>query len=56
LNEETTRKLEEEMDNIENGKRNFEDVLREIYVEVKEIINNSIKSGVKYPTLSNEIM
>jgi reverse gyrase len=54
LNEETTRKLEEEMDNIENGKKNFEEVLRNIYLEVIEIINNSIKSGVEYPTLSLE--
>jgi reverse gyrase len=54
LNEETTRKLEEEMDNIENGKKNFEEVLRNIHLEVIEIINNSIKSGVEYPTLSLE--
>jgi reverse gyrase len=53
LNEETTKRLEEEMDNIESGKRNFEEVLREIYAEVREIIRSSMENGVKYPMLSS---
>jgi len=56
LNEETTKRLEEEMDNIETGKKNFEDVLREVYSEVKEIIKNSMQRGVKYPNISPEIL
>jgi len=44
------------MDNIESGKRNFKDVLMEVYSEVKEIIKNSMQKGVKYPTLSPEIL
>ena len=56
LNEETTKRLEEEMDNIESGRRNFKDVLMEVYSEVKEIIKNSMQKGVKYPTLSPEIL
>jgi reverse gyrase len=55
LNEETTRRLEEEMDNIERGKENFEDILRKIYAEVKEIIKNNSQKGVVYPTISQEI-
>jgi reverse gyrase len=51
LDEETTRKLEENMDAIESGKKNFEDVLKAIYSEVNEIIRNSIRKGVKYPDL-----
>jgi reverse gyrase len=51
LDEETTRKLEENMDAIESGKKNFEDVLKAIYSEVNEIIRNSIRMGVKYPDL-----
>jgi len=31
------------MDNIETGKKNFEDVLREVYSEVKEIIKSSMQ-------------
>jgi reverse gyrase len=50
LNEETTRKLEEEMDDIESGKKDFEKVLNEIYSEVKEVIKRSIEKGVKYPS------
>jgi len=56
LNEETTKRLEEEMDSIETGKKNFEDVLREVYSEVKEIIKNSTQRGVKYPSISPEIL
>jgi len=56
LNEETTKRLEEEMDSIEAGKKNFEDVLREVYSEVKEIIKNSMQRGVKYPNISPEIL
>jgi reverse gyrase len=56
LNEETTKRLEEEMDSIETGKKNFEDVLREVYSEVKEIIKNSMQRGVKYPNISPEIL
>jgi reverse gyrase len=55
LNEETTRRLEEEMDNVERGKENFEDTLRKIYAEVKEIIKNNSQKGVVYPTISQEI-
>jgi len=53
LNEETTKNLEEGMDKIEAGKINFEDVLREVYSEVKEIIRSGIESGVKYPSISS---
>jgi reverse gyrase len=56
LNEETTKMLEEEMDNIEKGKKNFEDVLKEVYSEVKEIIINSMQKGVVYPNVSSEIL
>ena len=56
LNEETTKMLEEEMDSIEAGKNNFEDVLREVYSEVKEIIKNGMQRGVKYPNISPEIL
>jgi reverse gyrase len=56
LNEETTKKLEEEMDSIETGKKNFEDVLREVYSEVKEIIKNSMQNGVKYPSLFDKLI
>ena len=56
LNEETTKRLEEEMDNIESGKKNFENVLRGVYSEVKEIIKNNMQKGVKYPTISPEIL
>ncbi len=52
LNETTTKELEEKMDKIENGEKNYEDVLREIYIEVKEIIKSNIKKGVKYPNIS----
>jgi DNA topoisomerase IA len=48
--------LEEEMDSIEAGKKNFEDVLREVYSEVKEIIKNGMQRGVKYPNISPEIL
>jgi len=54
LNEETTNKLEEDMDNIENGKKNFEEVLTQVFVEVKEIIKSSIEKGVKYPFISTD--
>jgi reverse gyrase len=56
LNEETTKRLEEEMDNIETGKKNFKDVLREVYYEVKEIIINSTQKGVRYPSVSPTIL
>jgi len=56
LNEETTKRLEEEMDNIESGKKNFENVLRGVYSEVKEIIKNNMQERVKYPTISPEIL
>jgi reverse gyrase len=56
LNEETTKRLEEEMDSIEAGKKNFEDVLREVYSEVKEIIKNSMQRGVKYPSLFDKLI
>jgi len=52
LNEETTRKLEEDMDSIESGKKNFEEVLRQVFGEVKEIIITSMEKGVKYPFIS----
>jgi len=52
LNEETTKKLEEEMDYIETGRKNFEEVLNEVYSEINEIIKNNMKKGIKYPTLS----
>jgi reverse gyrase len=52
LNETTTKELEEKMDQIENGEKNYEDVLREIYIEVKEIIKSNIEKGVKYPNIS----
>jgi reverse gyrase len=52
LNETTTKELEEKMDKIENGEKSFEDVLKEIYSEVKEIIKSNIKRGVKYPNIS----
>jgi len=52
LNEETTKELEEEMDKIENGQKNFKEVLKKIYSEVIEIIKTNIQKGVKYPTLS----
>jgi reverse gyrase len=52
LNEETTRKLEEDMDSIEIGKKDFEEVLRKVFEEVKEIIKSNIKKGVEYPNLS----
>ena len=51
LNETTTKELEEKMDKIENGEKSFEDVLKEIYLEVKEIIKSNIKRGVKYPNI-----
>jgi reverse gyrase len=51
LNETTTKELEEKMDKIENGEKSFEDVLKEIYSEVKEIIKSNIKRGVKYPNI-----
>jgi reverse gyrase len=51
LDEETTRKLEEDMDAVESGKKNFEDVLKAVYSEVNEIIRNSIRRGVRYPDL-----
>jgi reverse gyrase len=56
LNEETTKRLEEEMDKIETGKKNFEEVLNGIYLEVKEIIKNSMQKGVKYPSLFDELI
>jgi reverse gyrase len=56
LNEETTKKLEEDMDKIEAGNINFEDVLREVYSEVKEIIKNGIEGGAKYPSVSLEVL
>jgi reverse gyrase len=56
LNEETTKRLEEEMDNIETGKKNFEDVLREVYSEVREIIKSSMQKGVKYPSLLDKLI
>lgn len=37
ISEELTRKLEMEMDEIENGRKNYQDVLKEVYKEVKEI-------------------
>jgi reverse gyrase len=52
LNEETTRKLEEDMDSIETGKKDFEEVLRQVFEEVKEIIKSNIEKGVEYPNLS----
>jgi reverse gyrase len=52
LNEETTRKLEEDMDSVESGKKNFEEVLRQVFGEVKEIIITSMEKGVKYPFIS----
>jgi len=51
LNEETTRKLEEDMDRIETGKKDFEEVLKQVFTEVKEIIKSNIEKGVKYPTI-----
>jgi len=56
LNEKTTRMLEEDMDAIESGKKNFEEVLKQIYLEVKEIIKGSIKKGVKYPSIPEKIL
>jgi len=51
LNEETTRKLEEDMDSIENGKKDFEEVLKQVFEEVKEIIKRNIeKRGQVSPT------
>lgn len=38
VSEERTRKLEEKMDNVENGNERFEDIINEIYSEVLEII------------------
>jgi reverse gyrase len=55
LNEETTKVLEEEMDLIENGKKNFEEVLNQVFNEVKEIIKENIEKGVIYPNLHVEI-
>jgi len=52
LHEQTTKKLEEDMDSVETGKKNFEEVLREIFVQVKEIIKNNLEKGVEYPNLS----
>jgi reverse gyrase len=52
LNEETTRKLEEDMDSIETGKKDFEEVLKQVFEEVKEIIKSNIEKGVEYPNLS----
>jgi reverse gyrase len=52
LNEETTRKLEEDMDSIETGKKDFEEVLKQVFTEVKEIIKSNIEKGVEYPNLS----
>jgi DNA topoisomerase IA len=44
------------MDSIEAGKKNFEDVLREVYSEVREIIKNSMQKGVKYPSLLDKLI
>jgi reverse gyrase len=52
LNEETTKKLEEDMDSIETGKKDFEEVLKQVFEEVKEIIKSNIEKGVEYPNLS----
>lgn len=52
LHEQTTKKLEEDMDSVETGKKKFEEVLREIFVQVKEIIKNNLEKGVEYPNLS----
>jgi hypothetical protein len=40
------------MDSIEIGKKDFEEVLRKVFEEVKEIIKSNIKKGVEYPNLS----
>jgi reverse gyrase len=52
LNEETTKKLEEEMDHIEKGEKDFGEVLKEVYSEINEIIKNNMQKGIKYPTLT----
>ena len=51
LDEETTRKLEEEMDKVEQGKESFENVLQAVYGEVKEIIRENVAKGIEYPNL-----
>ena len=55
LNENMTRKLEEDMDAIEKGEKSFEGILKQIYLEVKEIIENNTKKGIKYPNFSKEV-
>ncbi|MEM5832091.1 MAG: reverse gyrase [Candidatus Aenigmatarchaeota archaeon] len=55
LNEETTRILEEKMDNIENGKINAIDVINEFHKEIIEIIRDAINKGINYPNLKIKI-
>ncbi len=42
VSEELTRKLEKEMDEIENGRKNYQEVLKRVYEEVREIETRKI--------------
>ncbi|MBC7074096.1 reverse gyrase, partial [Candidatus Parcubacteria bacterium] len=48
LSEELTKRLEEEMDQIERGEKKAEKVIREFYQKIKEIIEKASQMGVKY--------
>jgi len=52
LNEERTKKLEEEMDKIERGELRGQDVIGKFYGEIVEIIKGAEREGVEYPLLS----
>ncbi|MCS7093836.1 MAG: reverse gyrase [Candidatus Aenigmarchaeota archaeon] len=49
LNEETTRRLENEMDEVEKGLVSAESIIKKFYAEISEIIRNAIEKEVKYP-------
>ncbi|MEM5861013.1 MAG: reverse gyrase [Candidatus Aenigmatarchaeota archaeon] len=48
LNEELTKILEERMDKIEKGEAKVQEVVKEFFAEVKEIMRNAVQKGVKY--------
>ncbi|MEM2768407.1 MAG: DNA topoisomerase, partial [Candidatus Pacearchaeota archaeon] len=48
LNEELTKILEERMDKIEKGEAKAQEVIKEFFTEVNEIMKNAMKKGVRY--------
>ena len=56
VNENRTKILQEKIDEVELGKANYIDVLREFYDETMKVVNEARRKGVTYPTFNEEFV